>query len=374
MEPSMENYRNLLSEISVNRTEFPAYTPFMKYNIFQVLEVGAKEVIMCRFLADLLNPEGQHGCGTLFLKSFLEDVLKEYHVSDTLLAHTDVIKEFVIDHDRRIDIVIQNARFRIPMEVKIYAGEQEGQCFDYYEYAENAPIVYLTRFGDLPSEYSRKNKDGISLLALEKIRCISWASDVCGWLTKLSGQLRDPVKSIVMQYIDVIHMVADEGDRKVMKKNLEVLHKSPEYFEAGLEIEKSMKSAKLRLMRLVFDDFKEEMKMVTSKYGLKLEQDADYYSYESKLHEKFYDCYSTYPGLNYVIKRARFQKSSLQMWFRIEVEHNLFAGISLFDTAAVPVDGNLKGYQVNGISADLIDEAARYLNKDMITPEGRNCS
>ena len=98
-----------------------------EYNLFHVLEISAKEVLMCRFLADILNPEGRHGYGSLFLKSFLRDVLKRSDINDTLLAHTDVTKEYVIDHDRRIDIVIQNARFQIPMEVKIYADEQEGQ-------------------------------------------------------------------------------------------------------------------------------------------------------------------------------------------------------------------------------------------------------
>ena len=72
--------------------------------------------------------------------------------------------------------------------------------------------------------------------------------------------------------------------------------------------------------------------------------------------------------MNYVIKKAHFSKSSLQMWFRIEIEHNLFAGISLFDTEAAPRDGNLVGYQVNDITAKIIDEAARYLNRDVITP------
>ena len=73
-------------------------------------------------------------------------------MSDLLLSRTDVTKEFVIDNERRIDIVIQNSRFFIPIEVKIYAGEQEGQCYDYFQYVRNARLVYLTRFGDAPSE------------------------------------------------------------------------------------------------------------------------------------------------------------------------------------------------------------------------------
>lgn len=81
---------------------------------------------------------------------------------------------------------------------------------------------------------------------------------------------------------------------------MEVLYESADFFSAGIQIEKSMKAAKLRLIRLVFDDFKKEMEMTASKYGLELEKDAGYYCYDEKQHEKFYDCYSTYPGLNYV--------------------------------------------------------------------------
>ena len=95
----MDKYTDLLSKISENCKEFSPYIPLSEYNIFNVLEINAKEVIMCRFLADLLNPEGQHKCGILFLKSFLQNVLNEYRMSDTLLTHTDVIKEFVIDNE-----------------------------------------------------------------------------------------------------------------------------------------------------------------------------------------------------------------------------------------------------------------------------------
>lgn len=51
-----------------------------------------------------------------------------------------------------------------------------------------------------------------------------------------------------MQYIDVIHIIADERDEKAMEKSLEVLYESPEYFSAGIEIEKLM-TATVRLIR-----------------------------------------------------------------------------------------------------------------------------
>lgn len=153
-------------------------TPLSEYNIFNVLGVKAKEVVMCRFLTDLLYPEGQHGCGILFLKSFFHDILKESRVSDTLLAHTKVVSEFTIDHERRIDIAIYNTWFFIPIEVKIFAGDQVSQCYDYFEYAKtktvdgNTRIIYLTISGKEPAIDSRKAKYSDELLPTDKITCI----------------------------------------------------------------------------------------------------------------------------------------------------------------------------------------------------------
>ena len=365
----MDYNADLLSKISVNRRNFSSYRTLSEYNIFNVLEINSKEVIMCRFLADLLSPAGQHKCGILFLKSFLQNVLKEYRMSDMLLAHTEVVKEYGIDNERRIDIVIQNAYFLIPIEVKIYADEQEGQCYDYYKRAKNAPIVYLTRFGDAPSEYSRKEKDGTDILSPDKIQCISWKDDISDWLTGLIARLEEPIKSIVMQYIDAIHMIADEGDQKAMEKSIEVLFESPEYFGAGIEIERAMKAAKLKLIRLVFDDFKEEMKRVTSKYGLELEKDANYYVYDEKCNEKFYDgSNTTWPGLNYIVKNAKFREKNIQMWFRIEVEYNLYAGITIFDTNAKSEDEFSRGCEVAEITEQMTEQIEQYLDRDIITP------
>lgn len=347
----------------------PAYDSKTDYNLFRTLEISGKEVLMCRFLADLLNPEGDHGCGILFLKTFLEEVLQEKRMSDSLLAHTIITKEYVIDKERRIDLVIRNADFFIPMEVKIYAGEQEGQCFDYFERAKNSKMVYLTRFGNQPSLYSRRQRSGNGILPLSQIQCISWSKDVCDWLERRLGNLPQPIEEAVLQYLDAIHSISDGRKRKIMEKTMDVLYESPDYFAAGLEIERSMKQVKLRLIRLLFDDFKEAMEPLTKKYGLELETDAKYYSYENPKHDRFYDCYSTYPGLNYVVKQVKFQKESLQMWFRFEIEQNLFAGFSLFDTEAEPQDGYLKGYQVNDITEKLINEAAVYLDREIIVPE-----
>lgn len=383
----MDDCKELLIKINdVIKNQSSMYNaPQMEYNIFHTLGVSAKEVIMCRFLADLLNPEGQHHCGTLFLKTFLTNVLPDViHIdllNDTLLNHTVVETEFTI-HDsetimeydkRRIDIVIYNSRFFIPIEVKIGADEQKAQCYDYYEFAlknySNAKLVYLTGFGEFPGKYSRKASNGRKIVRKKNIKCISWAEDIYDWLTDLLPQIAEPAKTTVMQYMDAVHSIADKEAHELNEDSAELLIKSADFFRAGLQIEKSMNTAKVKLIRMVFDNFKEEMGKLLSqhKYGLKLEKNYDYYYYENDSHNYFYDgSKSTYPGLNYVVekegKEVKFQNKNLQMWFRIEIEENLLAGFTIFDTASEA--------EVDHIDNELAKEASQYLKKDMIMPIG----
>ena len=47
-----------------------------EYNIFKVLKIENKEVLICRVLADLLSPKGFHRKGVYYLESFLKEILQ----------------------------------------------------------------------------------------------------------------------------------------------------------------------------------------------------------------------------------------------------------------------------------------------------------
>ena len=70
-----------------------------------------------------------------------------------------------------------------------------------------------------------------------------------------------------------------------------------------------------------------------------------------------------------MVKKAKFKKQSLQLWFRIEIEHDLFAGFCLFDKEAKAQDGAPIGCQVDHITDELTKEAAGYIKKEVILPE-----
>lgn len=361
------NEKILLQEVSRAINAIPQYEQKSRGNIFRVLEVEDKEVIMCRYLADLLDPNGEHGQGILFLKSFCEQVIKISNQSDDLLSKSIITKEYRIGTgeegvDRRIDIVISNSKHFIPIEVKIFAKEQKNQCFDYYEYAvgqdKNTKIVYLTRFRTMPSEYSRKT------LSENEIICIGWEEDILPWLEKSKKALPIDETIILNQYIDAVHDIAYGRDIQIMDKTKAILIQSADNMRAGLAVEKSMKIAKLDVIKSVFEEFKNQMESYCKKYDLEYEHKADYYTYDSEGQERFYDCYSTYPGLNYVVRKAKFKDSNIQMWFRIEVEQNLFAGFSVYDFSAETQENKI-GYEVQEITEFMFQEAAKYLDDNI---------
>ena len=53
-----------------------------KYNIFSILGLSSDELAHSRFLANLLNPQGSHGQGDIYLKLFFECMREKFLTSD----------------------------------------------------------------------------------------------------------------------------------------------------------------------------------------------------------------------------------------------------------------------------------------------------
>ena len=139
---------SVLDRVIKQNTENVNLLKTKDYNIFSVLQIQSKEVLICRMMADLLNPRGQHGAGEEYLKIFLRDCLGMEKMDTKLADQAIVTAEYAIDDERRIDIVIEIGSYFLPIEVKIYAADQKSQCFDYYQYAKRrdvqAKVYYLT--------------------------------------------------------------------------------------------------------------------------------------------------------------------------------------------------------------------------------------
>lgn len=138
-----------------------------RFNIFDALGIVQTEIRHSNFLAWLLDPNGSHNQGGLFLRAFLMDLLR-----NSSLEHRPAgLNPIVIDGGdlqgveirrewQKIDLLIicNNPRFVIAIENKIRAGENSGQLERYKRIVgEKFPgtpsqFVFLTPQGDDPSD------------------------------------------------------------------------------------------------------------------------------------------------------------------------------------------------------------------------------
>lgn len=149
------------------------------FNLFRLLRPAHDEVhLHSRFLAELLNPAGTHGLGSIFLRLFakrLQDVGVELPV-DFEVEHTIVRREY-----QHIDVLLDDGWYWVIIENKLYAPDQLRQLVRYHRAAQRAGRVpflyYLTLDGHAPADHSVQGlPDGIVP------RLLSYADTIIEWL------------------------------------------------------------------------------------------------------------------------------------------------------------------------------------------------
>jgi hypothetical protein len=210
----MSDISNLLEKVNkiIKKNHVSEPTDF---NIFNVLGIESREVYICRFLGELLNPQGRHGFGILFLKNFVINVLDKEtdSYSDKLYNNASVVLEDVIEENRRVDIAIYIGNSVFPIEVKIWAGDQDKQLEDYYKHyfndSKSETIFYLTPNGHEPSDYSRGE-----LKLGTQIRCISFEKHIKTWIKNCLKQINNVNNAylICKQFLSVIDKMTEESE------------------------------------------------------------------------------------------------------------------------------------------------------------------
>lgn len=217
-----------------------------RFNIFSVLDRERREVTThSRFLAEFLNPKGTHSQGVIFLRLFVQmmgeffpayksDSAKfSWDLGDIELGAFSVFAEAGTDGLGRIDILIESGEKCIVIENKIYAGDQERQLGRYYEYArcknfapEDIALIYLTREGDEPDEYTLSGRKSGELkypLAKEKVLCVSYAEHIVRWVDScMKESLRLPhIRETLFQYQMLLKQLTGQtvGQEFIVKSN-----------------------------------------------------------------------------------------------------------------------------------------------------------
>lgn len=232
------------------------------FNIFEVQGTLKDEVKICRLLRELLDPEGSHGQGSLFLKLFMQEVIQDGIFKETAYKEATVTKEELTQNFRRVDLIIRIDGKLYPIEVKIRAEDQKDQCYDYYEYAKKqdpqAIIYYLTLDGHEPSDSSKK------FLKKDEYKCISFDGDIINWITQCINLMElkqiHPVCEILNQFRDTIKILTGNERGGISMEIEEKINMSKEYFSAALEISKTLPYVKAGKMIKVFDAIRAYMK------------------------------------------------------------------------------------------------------------------
>lgn len=232
------------------------------FNIFEILNADTDEVRISRFIYELLNPKGSHYQETTYLELFMDNVLnitldKEEYKS------IKVYREYKIDNGRRIDLAIKTQNKFIPIEVKIYAGDQKDQCSDYYKSARNSKLYYLTLDGHNPEKHSVK---GLTKTddTYKEITNISFENEIILWLTKCLENINTikiaPIREILLQMVSNIkNLTNHRRDEKQMEIKDRLLL-SPENFKSAIEIENALPLVRTEIMLQLFNNIYKEMR------------------------------------------------------------------------------------------------------------------
>ncbi len=333
-----------------------------QYNIYRLLNITNREVQMCQVLADLLDPKGMHGEGAKYLKLFVENVLHK-NIPDDVLNDAGVYREYPVTNDRRIDIVITYSGGFIPIEVKINAGDQKSQCYDYYNYAKKKDaatvMVYLTKHGYKPSAYSLTGENG-SMLDERVLRCISFDSDILVWLSLIKEAASDGMKPMIDQFIGAVKDFIRSGEDYSMEIMQKIIA-SEDSLRTAMSISDTINGAKAEVMKKLFAEFEVQMVPLLGRYNLMTETRSEWFHYKHQATEEFYmHADSSYPGINYVIPSVSLG-GELSLWLRIEVDHRLFCSLCVFDYAAHSNTGYEIGNQCDEISDELWDKLSKYI-------------
>jgi hypothetical protein len=285
MAKDIENLLTQVAAISKKYEEIAKITG-ENFNVFNVLGLTIYEVrTHSAFIAELLNPNGSHGCNEIFLELFWSVLVKEFSEKKINLQpfqlnakDASVIKEKNIgvinqDYTRggNIDLLITDkSGCTIIIENKIYAGDQQKQLLRYYNYAEDIKtpylLLYLTLDGKDATEFSTDKKIKVD----KHYFLISYQSTIIDWLELCKKEaVNFPLlRETISQYIYLIKQLTHQTTNHTMSKEIinSIISNEANY-KASQEIARANNSVNNELLQKL----KSQLKSISEKLKLEFE-------------------------------------------------------------------------------------------------------
>ncbi|OUT19580.1 hypothetical protein B9N60_01295 [Campylobacter concisus] len=237
------------------------------YNIFTLFHDFSDEVnLHSNFIASLLDPNGDHYKGDIFLKLFLETCGIDDFSIDT--SRATVFKEF-----KHIDIYISDGKKHIILENKVYAKDQPTQIARYIEAIkkegaedEDIYVLYLHPDGKLPDNQSFGDYHA-KLLGENpsiKFKVISYGKEILEWIDRCKNEVSNitDLNVFLSQYKDVIEMIYNRYKRIDEMETANLVEIFKENYTAVSEIANNYQEMRKKIIDGFFEKLSERLKKV----------------------------------------------------------------------------------------------------------------
>ena len=345
---SLNDFHQLIESVKgiESRYKDDAVQSGADFNIFQIIGLTSDEVrVHSAFLATLLDPQGAHRQGDLFLQLFTKQLSQIVHDFDTKSAVVECEKyigRMTETTGGRIDIHISDKKgHKIIIENKIYAPDQTNQLIRYHNYAPDAVLLYLTLDGKEPGKDSAGD-----LIEEEQYYLISYSNEILDWL----ADCYEAVKRIprlaegINHYINLIKIITNQSTNIMMTKEIaEAIASSSSNIQAAIEIQRALQDVKINIQQKFWNKLierfqSENYKVKTYFYDTEVDDLSEYIrnfvrtnaSGNGDIHKnKWY-------GIE--IPVAEIDKYSIQ--WRIEVDHNIYYGFKIHKDSHLVLSGD----------------------------------
>jgi hypothetical protein len=244
-----------------------------EFRIFDYLRTDEMGLSTC--IASLLDPNGKHGQGSVFLNAFLKNigVEEEWTVNS---KNCRVSTEKQVNGQRRIDIFLELPSGVIGIENKPWAGCQDNQLADYADYIEkfsggkNWLLVFLSNRDPEEKSLSQKRREELMndgrFVQRSYMEIIDWL-DLCAYKTRASV-----VRVFIEELTKFIRTnINGEVEMSDEKEIISAVLKTPETLGSAFQIIKTINSIKKDLLEKFYGDLDSGLKkenLILSDWGM----------------------------------------------------------------------------------------------------------
>jgi PD-(D/E)XK nuclease superfamily len=188
------------------------------FNLFNLLNIGHLEVSThSRILRELLDPNGSHGQGSIFLERFVARLeLPPFDFKNARVTTEVGIGAVTDENGGRLDLVIGDGNEKlILIENKIFAGEQENWVSRYHNFAPSAKLVFLTLDGREPEGLEENSRP-------ENLLCKSYRIHISNWLQdcRKEAVAAPLVRESISQYLHLVQELTQQNQTPFMNEDL----------------------------------------------------------------------------------------------------------------------------------------------------------